>query len=152
AQAAAEGTARARSAPDGGAAVMAMFGEKGPVEIAVRPALAVATESVRPALLLLVGAVGLLLVCAMANAANLQLAHAATRQKELIGGVALGASRGRLFQQIIVESLVVSACGGVLALVLARIGVAALPWLLPLDFPRVEDIGIDARVFAYAAI
>jgi len=150
-QAAAEATARSRGAPDPGLAAVAMFGDNGPAEISAVPAIAMMTADVRPALLILLAAVGLLLVTATANVASLQLARAATRRREIAIRAAIGAGAGRLTRQLVVESSLVGIAGGMAGLACAAALHRALPSLLPADFPRVADVALDARVMAFAA-
>ena len=151
-EAAAEATVRARAAPVNDLPAMALFGAKGPIDIAVRPALAVATTTVRPLLLLLLAGVGLLLATAIANIANLQLVHATTRESELAIRAAIGAGSGRLVQQTICESLTITVLGGMAGLGLAFAALPLLPHLIPHDFPRVDTITIDGRVVAFVAL
>jgi putative ABC transport system permease protein len=146
AQAAEEATARARSAPDPGMAVIALFGSKGPAVVGAQHVLDAATADVRDALWVMLAAVGLLLVAATANIASVQLARAASRRRELAIRVSLGATGGRLARQLVFESLVIGAVGGAVGLALAGALHAALPTLLPADFPRISDIALDSRV------
>lgn len=100
-------------------------------------------------LLLLFGAVGFVLLIACANVANLLLAGAATRQKEIAIRTALGASRFRVVRQLLTESLMLAVVGGGVGLLLAVWGVVLMTKLLPRDFPRLEEINVDWRVLAF---
>jgi predicted permease len=144
-QASAEATSRARSAPDPGLAAVAMFGDKGPPDIAVIPAVDMMTAEVRPALLLMLGGVVLLLITSTANVASLQLARATTRRREFAIRAAIGAPAGRLTRQLAVESTLIGVLGGAVGLLFAIAAVRAAPALLPSDFPRIDDIALDAR-------
>ena len=108
------------------------------------------TSRVRPLLGLLMGAVGLLLAIACVNIANLTLARASSRVREIAVRRALGATRGQLVRQLLVESLVVAVAGGVGAL-------AALAWskdwivaMLPADLPRLPEVQFDGGMVAFA--
>lgn len=105
---------------------------------------------VRTALLNLLGAVGLLLLVACANVAGLLLARTSARQKELAVRAALGAGRGRLIQQFLAESFVISFAGGVLGILLAIWAVRLLPAILPANLPRQEGIAINTPVLLFA--
>jgi putative ABC transport system permease protein len=101
---------------------------------------------VRRPILVAFGAVVFVLLIACANVAHLQLARAAARQREMALRGALGASRGRLIRQMITESILLSALGGGVGLLLAQWIVRALPRLVATEIPRLGAIGIDARV------
>ncbi|HMC76848.1 MAG TPA: ABC transporter permease [Vicinamibacterales bacterium] len=149
-QAAAEGTARGRAAPDRGPVTMAVFGSNGPVDVSVVPLMQALTGEVKPAILVLLAAVVLLLVTATANVASLQLARATSRRRELAIRAALGAARGRLVRQTLVENLVLGLLGGAAGLALAAVMHRALPAVLPVDFPRLDDLALDYRIQAFA--
>ena len=104
--------------------------------------------NVRPALLVLLGAVILVLLIACANVANLVLARTLGRRKEIAIRAALGAGRGRVLRQILAESLLVALAGGALGLVIARFGVRLIVAFLA-DLPRATEIGLDGRVLAF---
>jgi putative ABC transport system permease protein len=104
----------------------------------------------RPALLLLLGASGVLLLITCANVANLTLARAMHRGRELAVRSALGAGRGRVVRLLAAEGAVLAALGGTCGVGLAWAGVRAIRAMAPADLPRAEDIGLDARVLAFA--
>jgi putative ABC transport system permease protein len=107
-------------------------------------------KHVRPALVALFAAVGMLLVIACANVAHLLLARSTARERELAVRGALGASRGRLLRQLTTESLVLSAGGGALGIFLAWLGTRWLLWMNPANLPRVDAVRIDPDVLLFA--
>src|SRR6185503_14978806 len=104
---------------------------------------------VRTPLMVLLGAVGFVLLVACANVANLLLARGSARQEELAVRAALGASRLRVFRQLITESVVLSVIGGVLGLALAYAGTRALVAAQPADIPRLDEVGVSTTVVLF---
>jgi putative ABC transport system permease protein len=107
--------------------------------------------SVRRAMWLLFGAVGFLLLIACANVANLLLARAEGRQREIAVRSALGAGGGRVLRQLLTESLVLSAISGLAGLALAFAGIRFLAWWNPASIPRVAGVSLDERVLIFTA-
>ncbi|MGB6429536.1 MAG: ABC transporter permease [Candidatus Acidiferrales bacterium] len=105
---------------------------------------------VRPALLMLMGAAGFLLLVACANVANLFLLRTAEREHELAIRAALGAGRGRLVRQFLTETLLISVVGGTLGVMIAYWGVDALLALAPKNLPRLDSVSINLPVLLFA--
>jgi putative ABC transport system permease protein len=106
---------------------------------------------VRPALLILLGAVAFVLLIACVNIANLMLARATARQQEFAVRAAMGAGRGRLLAQLLLESLPIAVFGGVAGVMLASWGIKFLESLIPSDLPRFNPIAINTSVLAFSA-
>lgn len=105
--------------------------------------------NLRRAMLILLGAVGLVLAVACANVAHLRLANAASRHREIAIRAALGAGNGRILRQFLTESLLLSVAGGVLGLGLALWGIKILLALIPKETPRINEITLDYRVVLF---
>jgi len=120
------------------------------------PKLSTLTEhvsgSLRPTLVVLACAVGVVMLIVCANLSNLLLARGAGRQKEIAIRAAMGAGRGRLIGQMLTESLVLSCCGAAVGLLLAFIGTRALAHLTSVSIPLLSDVRIDARVLGFTLV
>ncbi len=105
--------------------------------------------NVRPALLVLLVAVGFVLLIACANVAHMMLARAAARQREIAVRMALGAKRSRVIRQFLTESLMLACLGGVAGLLLAQWGIRLLVTLGAGQIPRLESVALDGRVLGF---
>ncbi|HYL83650.1 MAG TPA: ABC transporter permease, partial [Candidatus Angelobacter sp.] len=118
--------------------------------VAVEPLREAMTGKVRPALLVLLGASGFLLLIACANVVNLMLAQAAGRERELSIRSALGAQRARLIRQFLTESFLLCAGGGAFGVLLAYWGLKGLLALAPANMPRLEEVSLNPYVLLFS--
>jgi putative ABC transport system permease protein len=118
----------------------------------VVPLQAKLVGNIRPALLVLMGAVGLVLLIACVNVANLMLSRSAGRNKEIAVRMALGAGRGRIFRQLTVESVLLGLVGGALGLLVAIGGENLVMALSPVGVPRFTEVNLDGRVLVFTLV
>jgi predicted permease len=139
-----------RGGPDEGAPMRGgLFGPPAAVTIELAPLKDELVRPVRQALLVLLVAVGFVLLIACANVANLLLARASDRQQEMAVRTALGATRARIAQQVLTESLILAVMGSGVGVAIAWAGVETLRLVGPSDIPRLADIQIDAPMFLF---
>jgi putative ABC transport system permease protein len=120
------------------------------ISVAIAPLLQAMTTDVRPALWILLGAVGFLLLIACANVANLLLVQSAARRHEIAVRFALGATRKRVVRQLVAEALLLSAAGGVLGVVAAFWGLQALLAFSPNVLPRMAEVSLSIPVLMFS--
>ena len=148
-QAIAEGTAAARSVTRPFAADL-LFGKGQPVAVRVRSYVDEMTHQLKPALIVLMAGVALVLFVACANVANLLLARGRAREREMAVRAALGAPWSRLARQLITESLIIGISGGALGILLAWALIRLVPVVAPENLPRLESIQLDWRVLTFS--
>jgi predicted permease len=119
---------------------------------AVLPEMERLVGDTRPALLMLLAAVGCVLLIACANIANLMLARATKRRKEIAIRAALGAGRGRVIRQLLTESVLLALAGGALGLTFSALGMRTLLRLSPEDVPRLAQAGLDWHVLVFTLL
>jgi len=137
-------------------AISGRLGQEFPVDAGwtarVAPLDRMIVGNVKSALLVLLGAVGLVLLIACANIANLLLARATSRAKEMGIRIALGAGRARIVRQLLTESAVLGLLGGAAGILLAYLGVQGLVSFIPPGLPQLRAISVDGRVLAFALL
>ena len=121
----------------------------GHLSLALQPEIEAMVGDIRPVLMMVLGAVGFLLLIACSNAANLLLARAAGRRREMAIRASMGAGRARVLRQLLTESVLLALAGGLLGLLLAVWGTTLLAGLPSLQIPRLAQAGIDLRVLAF---
>jgi predicted permease len=132
------------------------FGKDYPPEagwtVRLMPARETLVGNVQTTLLLLLGAVGLVLLIGCVNIANLLLARSSARQREMAIRLAMGAGRGRLIRQLLIESLLLSFLGGAVALAIVAILKNVLLSLVPADMPRLHEVGVNPSVLLFVFV
>jgi predicted permease len=126
--------------------------ERNPIFPRLVPLEQQVSGQVRPALMVLMSAVGVVMLIVCANLAHLQMARMGTRQKEMAVRAALGAGRFRLLRQVLTESVILSCCGGALGLLLAVAGTRALAHLSAFNLPLLASVRVDGSTLAFTLL
>jgi putative ABC transport system permease protein len=151
-QAAGEATSRARAAPSLGSASVALFGSSSDIAVAAVPARDALTADVRPALIVLLAAVALIFSTAIASVVALQATRVVRRRREMAVRMAIGAGAGQIARQWLIESTIIGIAGGFAGLLAAAVFHQTLRAVLPPDFPRVDEVRVDAQVALFAGV
>ncbi len=120
--------------------------------VIINPLLEEYVGDIRPALMMLMGSVGLVLLIACTNVANLLLVRASSREREVGIRTALGAGRGRLIRQMLTESVVLSLVGAIVGIALANVGVSLLAAMAAQSFPRLAETEIDGTALTFTIV
>ena len=126
--------------------------ERNPIRPTMVPLEQHVSGQVRPALMVLMCAVGVVMLIVCANLSHLQMARMGTRQKEMAMRAALGAGRFRLLRQVLTESVILSCCGAALGLLLAVAGTRALAHLSAFNLPLLASVRVDGRTLAFTLL
>jgi predicted permease len=146
AEAAREGQARARLAPDIGRATLAIFGSQDDATIVVTPLIEAVTRGARPSLVLFAAVAALLLLAMIASVAGMQLVRTTARRRDTAVRLALGAGTARLLRDRVAEGALLGVGAAAMALVLVRLAYGVVPVLLPPDFPRLDNLHVSGVV------
>ncbi|HWC77843.1 MAG TPA: ABC transporter permease, partial [Blastocatellia bacterium] len=128
------------------------YGNQGTFGINAVPLLGHVVQTIKPTLIILLVIVGLVLLIACANVANLLLARAVSREREIAVRTALGAGRRRIIRQLLTESVLLSFVSGALGFALSLLGLKALIGLAPANVPRLEEVSVDVRVLLFTLL
>jgi ABC-type antimicrobial peptide transport system permease subunit len=132
--------------------LVSQHSERNPISPRLAPLEQLVSGQVRPALMVLMCAVGVVMLIVCANLSHLQLARVGARQKEMAMHAALGAGRFRLLRQVLTESVILSCCGAVLGILLAVVGTRELAHLHAFDLPLLQSIRVDGSTLTFTLL